>query len=47
MKPMNPRILNFQRSHVTFGLYGGYGARRAQNYRGSYDWDRGYGYGKG
>ncbi|OMP11971.1 hypothetical protein CCACVL1_00188 [Corchorus capsularis] len=37
---------NFQqRSHVAFGPYGGYGAGRAQNYRGSYNWGRGYGYG--
>ncbi|XWS62284.1 hypothetical protein CRYUN_Cryun07bG0197000 [Craigia yunnanensis] len=37
---------NFQqRSHVSYGPYGGYGTGHGQNYRGSYNWGRGYGYG--
>ncbi|XWS49372.1 hypothetical protein CRYUN_Cryun13aG0158000 [Craigia yunnanensis] len=37
---------NFQRrSHVSYGPYGGYGTGHAQNYRGSYNWGRGYDYG--
>ncbi|WRX17455.1 FDF domain - like 2 [Theobroma cacao] len=37
---------NFQqRSHVSYGPYRGYGAGRGQNYGGSYNWARGYGYG--
>ncbi|XP_021286851.1 protein decapping 5-like [Herrania umbratica] len=37
---------NFQqRSHVSYGPYGGYGAGHGQNYGGSYNWGRGYGYG--
>ncbi|GLU05234.1 hypothetical protein SLE2022_223450 [Rubroshorea leprosula] len=46
MKQDTETFGNFQqRPRPSYGPYGGYGAGRGDNFRGSYNWGRGYGYG--